>query len=187
MRWLGPLAVLSLSACAATSVAPSPSSTPTPSATSPLSIGSPGPTTAAGVPSAPASGAPTGSVCRSPTEHVYHAYRLQVRNPCLTLSGVIDRIKDEPDGDYHVRLHLDPQFASLVNSANVAQQGGDLVLEPVCIHAITQADAVSACAGYTNPLAVPARGTHVIVTGAYVLDTGHGWMELHPLWDIHPG
>jgi hypothetical protein len=105
----------------------------------------------------------------------------------MTLTGVIDRIKDEPDGDYHVRLRLDPQFGSLVNSANVTQQGGDLVLEPVCIHAITQADAVSACAGYTNPLSVPAPGTHVTATGAYVLDTDHGWMELHPLWDIHPG
>jgi hypothetical protein len=175
------VAVLSLSACAATSVAPSPS------ATSPPSVGSPGPTVAAGVPSASAGGPPTGSVCRSPAEHVYHPYRLQVRNPCLTLTGVIDRIKDEPDGDYHVRLHLDPQYASLVNSANVTQQGGDLVLEPVCIHAITQADAVSACAGYTNPLSVPAPGAHVTATGAYVLDTDHGWMELHPLWDIHPG
>jgi hypothetical protein len=181
VRWLSPLAALSLSACAATSVAPSPS------ATGPLSVDSPGPTNAGGVPSASASGAPTGSACRSPAEHVYHPYRLQVRNPCLTLTGVIDRVKDEPDGDYHVRLHLDPRFANLVNSANVAQQGGDLVLEPVCIHAITQADAVGACAGYTNPLLIPARGTHVIATGAYVLDTDHGWMELHPLWGIQPG
>jgi hypothetical protein len=105
----------------------------------------------------------------------------------MTVSGTVNRIKNEPDGDYHVRLRLDPQFAGLINDANVRMQAGDLILEPVCIHAVTQADAIGACAGYANPLSIPPSYTHVIATGAYVLDTDHGWMELHPLWDIHPG
>ena len=105
----------------------------------------------------------------------------------MTVSGTVNRIKDEPDGDYHVRLYLDPQYAALINDANVRLQAGDLILEPVCIHAITQADAMSACAGYANPLSMPPPYTHVVATGAYVLDVDHGWMELHPLWDIHPG
>ncbi len=105
----------------------------------------------------------------------------------MTVTGTVNRIKDEPDGDYHVRLYLDPQFAGLINDANVRLHAFDHILEPVCIHAITQADAVSACAGYSNPLSVPPPYTHVSATGAYVLDIDHGWMELHPLWDIHPG
>ena len=105
----------------------------------------------------------------------------------MTVSGTVNRIKNEPDGDYHVRLRLDAQFAGLINDANVQKQAGDLILEPVCIHAVTQADAVGACAGYANPLSIPPPYTHVVATGAYVLDTDHGWMELHPLWDIHPG
>jgi len=27
----------------------------------------------------------------------------------------------------------------------------------------------------------PATGTRVQVTGSYVLDTNHGWMEIHPV------
>ena len=165
-----------------------PSAVPSPSPNSPTPVDSTSPTAAPSVESSGlATPTSTSSVCRSPTEHVYHPYRLEVRNPCLTLTGIVDRIKDEPDGDYHVRLHLDAPFAQLINAANVAQQAGDLILEPVCIHAITQADAVSACAGFTNSMSVPPPGTHVVATGAYVLDTDHGWMELHPLWDIHPG
>jgi hypothetical protein len=185
MRRLTPLALLFISACAPMA--------PSVSQTSPLPANPPGTPSAGADGSVPAtlgsdaSAPPASSVCRNPAEHVYHPYRLQVRNPCMTLSGVVDRIKDEPDGDYHVRLRLDPQFASLIDTANLVQQAGDLILEPVCIHAITQADAVSACAGFTNTMTVPPRGTHVIATGAYVLDTDHGWMELHPLWDIHRG
>ena len=29
-------------------------------------------------------------------------------------------------------------------------------------------------------------GTHVTVTGPYVFDRGHGWMEIHPVWKITP-
>ncbi|HKA50665.1 MAG TPA: hypothetical protein VKK19_13835 [Candidatus Dormibacteraeota bacterium] len=43
--------------------------------------------------------------------------------------------------------------ASQIRRRNAAE-GGDLVLEPVCVHQVTQPDAVSACAGYHNPLAI---------------------------------
>jgi hypothetical protein len=180
VRRLAPLSLLFMSACTVTSVAPSP-------AASPSSAGSSAPATVGVEPSVSASGEPPASVCRSPAEHVYHPGRLLVLNPCMTVTGAVDRIKEERDGDYHVRLHLDAPYADLVNAENVAQQAGDLILEPVCIHAITQADAVSACVGFTNPMVIPTPGTHVVATGAYVLDTDHGWTELHPLWDIHPG
>ena len=180
------LAMLGLAACTGSSAltGPSPStSVASSSSSSPTASGA-----GSGTPSPVASpSSPAASVCRNPSEHVYNPYRLELRNPCMTVTGVIDRIKDEADGDYHVRLHLDPQFSGLINDANIRQQAGDLILEPVCIHAITQADAVSACAGYANPLTMPPPYTHVVATGAYVLDTEHGWMELHPLWEIHPG
>jgi hypothetical protein len=127
----------------------------------------------------------TRAKCGDPTAHVYHPYRLEMRNPCQTVSGVIRSIRTEGDGDLHVRLELDPQYANLINSMNVQGQHGDLVLEPVCEGQVTQADAVSACSGYSNPIRVPPIGTHVVATGAYVLDQPHGWMELHPLFDIH--
>src|SRR5260370_25286799 len=63
-------------------------------------------------------------------------------------------------------------------------QGGDLILEPVCENPITQADAVAACQGYHNPLVLPPLGSHVTVTGPFVLDTDHGWNQIHPLESI---
>ena len=91
----------------------------------------------------------------------------------------------EPDGDYHIRLLLDSQFAGLINARNVSGEHGDLVLEPVCEHGVTQRDAIAARAGVAPSVPLPAVGIHALATGAYVLDQAHGWMELHPLWDIH--
>jgi hypothetical protein len=30
-------------------------------------------------------------------------------------------------------------------------------------------------------LTLPPVGAHAQVTGSYVLDTNHGWMEIHPI------
>lgn len=136
---------------------------------------------------------PTGAVALSPDNcpaaalHVYHPGRLWLLHGCqtTTLRGVIESKRAEPDGDYHVRLKLDiGQTCSgqaCMNSQNVKEQHGDLVLEPVCEKDVTQADAVSACSGYHNDLVVPRVGAHVEVTGYWVFDDQHGWNELHPL------
>lgn len=133
------------------------------------------------------------SACVQPgaaNSHVYGPDRLQVLNPCVTVTGVIAFIRHEVDGDYHIGLKLDPQFASLVNACNATcdkgAEHGDLVVEPVCMTTPTQADAVGSCVGYRNPLHIPPVGSHVSMTGAYVLDLDHGgWAELHPLQEVH--
>jgi hypothetical protein len=51
--------------------------------------------------------------------HVYNPARLQIVDQCKTVSGTIDSIRVEPDGDFHIRLRVDPQFASMINSANI--------------------------------------------------------------------
>lgn len=125
----------------------------------------------------------------STASHVYHPDRLKILQPCITVTGVIEFIRHEPDGDYHVGLKLDPQFQDLVNSCNSTcldgAEHGDLVVEPVCMTTPTQADAVGACAGYRNPIVIPPVGSHVSMTGAYVLDLDHGWTEIHPLQEVH--
>ena len=179
-------ALLLLAAC----VGGSPSSV-----TSRLGIASPSPTTANQTPAESNIGpAPSASVrprpgqCGSPTDHVYRPYRLRLINACLTVSGTIATIRSEADGDYHVLLALDPQYRSLLQPANLTDQGGNLVLEPVCQHEVTQADAVGPCLGSTAQIPIPPPGTHVLATGAYVYDLDHGaWAELHPLFEIHPG
>jgi hypothetical protein len=136
---------------------------------------------------------PSGSVslsaanCPAAAAHVYHPGRLWLLHGCqtTTLQGTIEYKKAEPDGDYHVRLKLDIGQScygqACTNAQNVKEQHSDLVLEPVCEKAVTQADAVSACQGYQNGLVVPRVGARVEATGYWVFDDQHGWNELHPL------
>jgi hypothetical protein len=63
--------------------------------------------------------------------HVYNPSRLQIVDKCITVTGIIDSIRSELDGDLHVRLKPDPPYAHLVNQANQENQFGDLVLEPI--------------------------------------------------------
>lgn len=128
-------------------------------------------------------------VCQSdPSAHVYHPDRLQILAPCVTVDGTIASITAEADGDYHVRLRLDPgqtcEGMPCLNARNVSGQQGDLLLEPVCMHPITQADAEPACSGYANPMVLPPVGAHVAAMGPFVLDLDHGWNEIHPVDSI---
>jgi hypothetical protein len=130
--------------------------------------------------SAPATA--TGKGCdTSLWAHVYHPYRLHVISPCKTVTGTIEKMLSEPDGDTHWLLKPDPQYASLVNLVNTRRQHGDLVLEAVCVSTVTQADARSACHGFTSSVGRVSPGEHVRVTGSYVLDADHGWTEIHPV------
>jgi hypothetical protein len=114
------------------------------------------------------------------------------------VTGVVDLIRPpEPDGDSHVNIRLDPGQESLVHRPGVRPgssddynntrfQHGDLVTEAICQHEVIQPDARAACAGFNHPIKVPPVGTHVEVTGVYVLDQDHGWTELHPASGIKP-
>lgn len=129
----------------------------------------------------------TAAVCagHNPKEGVYHPDRFIVRNPCRTVTGTVRFVRAEPDGDYHVRLALDPPYADLVNDRNRAEQQGGLVVEIVCDNPVSQQDAVATCAGVSSALRLPppSVGAHISVTGPYVLDTSHGWMEIHPVYE----
>lgn len=117
--------------------------------------------------------------------HVYNPHRLHIVDSCKTVTGIIESKKVEKDGDYHIRLKADPQFANLVNSVNVKGQLGDLVLEPICVNPVTQPDAISACQNFHENITIPSVGSHVQVTGSYVLDNEHGgWAEIHPVTSI---
>ena len=120
--------------------------------------------------------------CGDPHAHVYSPDRLQLLAPCVTVTGTVDVIRTESDGDLHVLMRLDSGESKYLNAKNISAENGDLVTEPVCVNSPIQADAVAACTGYHNPLSIPAVGTHVAATGAWVLDLDHGWMELHPVF-----
>ena len=104
----------------------------------------------------------------------------------MSVTGAVDEVRQEADGDYHVRFRLDQPFASLLNGMNISKQQGDLVLEPICQGKVTQADAVAPCSGYVGPHFQPQVGQRYLVWGAYVYDTAHGWNELHPVTSMQP-
>jgi len=140
-------------------------------------------TPAAVVPSipSPSSPSPTGPVCTAdPKAHVYSPDRLELLAACVGVAGTIEEESSQPDGDYHVRLRLDPgQTCSgqpCLDGRNVSELGGDLLLEPVCENPVTRKDAVAACQGYHNPLVLPPVGSHVAAVGPFVLLAGALWL-----------
>ena len=116
--------------------------------------------------------------------HVYNPTRLHQLAPCISVTGVVDESSVDPDGDQHFLLKLDPGQDTLVNKRNGKKKGGDIVLEIVCANPTTMKKAKKACAGYTNPIAIPTVGTHVRATGTYVIDSHNGWAEIHPVSKI---
>ncbi len=119
-------------------------------------------------------------------EYVYNPGRLRVLAPCVSVTGTVEEFRKEADGDVHIRLRLDQQFASLLNEKNISRQDGDLVLEPICQHKVRQADAAEPCSRYDGPYFEPQVGQRYAVSGAYVHDADHGWNELHPVTSLQP-
>lgn len=123
--------------------------------------------------------------------HVYHGRfesaqdRLKVLAPCMWVTGTIVNAKAEKDGDFHVRVKLDPQFDKLLNDKNVSDQHGYLVVEPVCENFIQQKDTIAehVCNNFKQRLFIK-EGSHVRIVGAYVTDMEHGWAEIHPVTSI---
>jgi hypothetical protein len=113
--------------------------------------------------------------------HVYSPKRLKQLASCLSVTGTIDESNVDEDGDQHFLLKLDPGQDTLVNKRNDKKKSGDIVLEVVCANPTTMKKPKAACAGYTNPIRLPAVGEHVKVTGTYVLDSHNGWVEIHPV------
>jgi len=105
------------------------------------------------------------------------------------------RVSHAADGDYHMDVALDQPFRHLLLPGNFKRKHGWLVIEivpadePGCRNGEPPTPATGSyddgiCTG--AGIAPPPVGQHVSVTGPYVLDTTHGWAEIHPVWAITP-
>ncbi|HEY6894688.1 MAG TPA: carboxypeptidase-like regulatory domain-containing protein [Rhodanobacteraceae bacterium] len=115
--------------------------------------------------------------------HVHDVKRLKVVSACETATGVIVSAHSNDDGDIDMQLAVDPPYTKLLNSGNLQKLNGNLQTEAICqakVHSDVP-DALRSCREFTGTVPIPAIGTHVQVTGTYVLDQDHGWMELHPI------
>lgn len=129
------------------------------------------------------SGTPAPPTTGCNLDHVYHPQRLQ-QHGCVTVTGTVEGVRQEKDGDYHAILKVDSQYQYLLNSGN-SKQHNDLVIEDVCQYTVTQSDAISACQGYHSPFPIPKVGKRYSISGSWVTDTIHSWNECHKLTDIH--
>jgi hypothetical protein len=133
--------------------------------------------------------------CRSgdPLANVHKPKRLQVVTACIVVRGTVALVfQDGEDGDYHVNVQVDHEFEDLLNKANRVQLGTLLAeVVPADQEGCTPGQPprppsgdkdFGLCTGANVNL--PAVGDRVELTGPYVLDSDHGWMEIHPAWHI---
>jgi hypothetical protein len=141
--------------------------------------------------------------CRpgDPLDGVYLPFRLHVKKRCVTVSGRVDCVHREPDGDVHIELHLSRSYRHLLTPANAYQRcaghrGPHLLVEIIPQNGeLPFTDNSATRARFETPKA-PKPGQHVKVTGPYVWDTNAlhdliypgkhiaNWAEVHPAWNI---
>ena len=115
---------------------------------------------------------------------VYSAKRLIIQERCVTVRGIVVEARYVLDGDAIVYLRLDPEYAHFSNQKNYERFGEDVLeLEIVCRHPVFRFF-VFRCWTCGNKIPVPRAGDHIEADGAYVQDTRHEHMELHPVTRI---
>lgn len=141
--------------------------------------------------------------CRpgDPLDGVYLPYRLVVKKRCVTVTGRVDCVHREPDGDVHIKVHLSRHYRHLLTTANAYQRcpghpGPHLVVEIIPQNGeLPFPDNSATLAGFVTPKA-PKKGQWIKVTGPYVWDTNAlhdliypgrhvaNWAEVHPAWNV---
>jgi hypothetical protein len=110
--------------------------------------------------------------------------RLPIYNYCIAVSGNITSQDVDPDGDIHMMLKLDRSYQHY--STETGSKQGEIVIEAICQKPAQYDKAKAACNGVQKDfLKIPPTGTHVFVTGSYVLDAENNWREIHPIASIY--
>jgi hypothetical protein len=138
--------------------------------------------------SSSASPTPVATGCRSgpPEAGVHNPDRLQVLDPCKHAEGIVVDVAHEDDGDYHVWFRPDAGYEYLLNPNNHFQARPAMLAEitPDCPASTNPPNAQSAARCPKTSLPIPKLGDHIAIDGPWVLDTDHGWREVHPVESI---
>lgn len=120
----------------------------------------------------------------APLAGVDEPQRLLIYRDCVRASGYVTYTQRFPDGDIHIELLPDPGSKYLLNSGDDCfpfGPGGSCVNNvPELVVEIVPVD-YRTCPVCVPNLPVPSVGSHVVMWGPWVLDTVHGWNEIHPL------
>jgi len=114
---------------------------------------------------------------------VWSPDRLQLLAPCKHVSGMVEVTQGEPDGDHHVWLLVDAGYEYLLDDENHFQAKPALLAEitPSCPLDSNPPNAEAAARCPPAQLPIPVAGAHIAIDGPWVLDTDHGWREIHPV------
>jgi hypothetical protein len=125
------------------------------------------------------------SACGSgrPLAGIYQPDRLQILDPCQHAVGLVVSVVPEDDGDYHVWIVVDPAYSDLLNAENHFQGKPTMLAEivPDCPANTPPPDGPAADKCPPTRLTVPTAGQRISIDGPWVLDTNHGWREIHPV------
>lgn len=120
---------------------------------------------------------------------MYSPDRLQVLAPCKHAAGSVVVVVHEDDGDFHIWFRPDSGFEALLNSENHFQSRPAMLAEivPDCPLNSNPSNASAAARCPKTKLSIPVIGNHISIWGPWVLDTEHGWREIHPVDSIQIG
>ena len=104
-------------------------------------------------------------------KYVYSPQRLKVVQFCITVRGSIVTTSSEDDGDIHIKVKLDSRYAYLLNRFNRTEEGGNLVVELICVEPPTISQAELTCGKFHQRITVPNVGSSVSITGALVTES----------------
>lgn len=111
------------------------------------------------------------------SQNIHESNRLKVVDTSRTITGKVIGLEYSLDGDCEIKVMLDSVYTCLLNNCNITKKGKCLVCEVVC----AGKSIFMECKGYINNIIVPRKGDHVLITGPYVYDKRHKWMEIHPI------
>jgi PHP family Zn ribbon phosphoesterase len=113
-----------------------------------------------------------------PCNRVHHPDRLILLDSSKTLSGRVEKIESDIDGDIHIRLKIGD--SSLLVKNNYKDENGCLVGEIVCV----VPSIFPICWFYKNKITIPREGDNIEIEGPYVFDKGHNITEIHPIMNL---
>jgi hypothetical protein len=113
-----------------------------------------------------------------PCNRVHHPKRLVILDSSKTLSGKIEKVESDIDGDIHIQLKI--QDTSLLVKNNYKNENGCMVGEIVC--AVPSVFPI--CWFFKNKITIPKEGDSVEIEGPYVFDKTHGITEIHPIMNL---
>jgi hypothetical protein len=113
-----------------------------------------------------------------PCNRVHHPKRLVILDSSKTLSGRVEKVESDMDGDIHIQLRIHDSV--LLSKNNHKDENGCIVGEIVC----SVPSIFPICWFYKNKITIPKKGDSIKIEGPYVFDKTHEITEIHPIMNL---